>query len=40
MNLSEESRHMALVRRTLGAIDSAKHEISTRNAEGRMKNEE
>ena len=40
MNLSEEPRHMALVRRTLGAIDSAKHEISTRNAEGRMKNEE
>jgi hypothetical protein len=32
MNLSEEPRHMALVRRTLGAIDSAKHEISQRNS--------
>ena len=30
MNLSEEPRHQALVRRTLGAIDSAKHEISNR----------
>jgi hypothetical protein len=30
MNLSKEPRHMALVRRTLGAIDSAKHEISHR----------
>ncbi|MBE9543475.1 MAG: hypothetical protein IMF02_03210, partial [Proteobacteria bacterium] len=30
MNLSEEPRHMALVRRTLGAIDSAKHEIGSR----------
>ena len=30
MNLSEEPRHMALVKRTLGAIDSAKHEISSR----------
>ena len=32
MNLSEEPRHQALVRRTLGAIDSAKHEISQRNS--------
>ena len=30
MNLSQEPRHMALVRRTLGAIDSAKHEINSR----------
>jgi hypothetical protein len=30
MNLSEEPRHLALVRRTLGAIDTAKHEISSR----------
>jgi len=35
MDLSQEPRHMALVRRTLGAIDSAKHEISSR-----MTNEE
>jgi len=35
MNLSEEPRHTALVRRTLGAIDTAKHEISSR-----MKNDE
>jgi len=35
MNLSEEPRHQALVRRTLGAIDSAKHEISSR-----MKNDD
>jgi hypothetical protein len=34
-NLSEEPRHTALVRRTLGAIDTAKHEISSR-----MKNDE
>ncbi len=33
MNLSEEPRHMALVRRTLGAIDAAKHEISTRKVD-------
>jgi hypothetical protein len=32
MNLSEEPRHTALVKRTLGAIDSAKHEISQRNS--------
>jgi len=32
LNLSEEPRHMALVRRTLGAIDSAKHQISQRNS--------
>jgi hypothetical protein len=32
LNLSQEPRHMALVRRTLGSIDSAKHEISQRNA--------
>ena len=32
MNLSEEPRHTALVRRTLGAIDTAKHEISQRGA--------
>jgi hypothetical protein len=32
MNLSEEPRHTALVRRTLGAIDSAKHQISQRGA--------
>jgi hypothetical protein len=32
MNLSQEPRHVALVRRTLGAIDSAKHEISQRGA--------
>jgi hypothetical protein len=31
MDLSQEPRHMALVRRTLGAIDSAKHEIGIRN---------
>jgi len=31
-NLLEEPRHIALVRRTLGAIDSAKHEISQRGA--------
>ena len=30
LNLSQEPRHMALVRRTLGAIDSAKHEINSR----------
>jgi len=30
LNLSPEPRHQALVRRTLGAIDSAEHEISTR----------
>ena len=30
LNLSQEPRHMALVRRTLGAIDSAKLEISAR----------
>ncbi len=30
MNLSEEPRHQALVRRTLGAIDAAKHAISNR----------
>ena len=30
MNLSDEPRHQALVRRTLGAIDSARHEISNR----------
>ena len=35
MNLSEEPRHMALVRRTLGAIDTAKHEITSR-----MKNDD
>ncbi len=39
MNLSQEPRHQALVRRTLGGIDSAKHEISTRNVEGQLKNE-
>ncbi len=32
INLSEEPRHMALVRRTLGTIDTAKHEISRREA--------
>ena len=32
LNLSQEPRHTALVRRTLGAIDSAKHEISQRSA--------
>ena len=32
LNLSSEPRHQALVRRTLGAIDSAKHEISQRNS--------
>jgi len=32
MNLSEESRHQALVRRTLPAIDSAKHDISQRSS--------
>ena len=32
LNLSEEPRHTALVRRTLGAIDTAKHEISQRGA--------
>ena len=32
MNLSQEPRHTALVRRTLGAIDSAKHDISHRVA--------
>jgi hypothetical protein len=36
MNLSEEPRHTALVRRTLVAIDTAKHEISSR----KDKNEE
>jgi len=30
LNLSEEPRHMALVRRTLGTIDAAKHDISSR----------
>jgi hypothetical protein len=34
MNLSQEPRHMALVRRTLGAIDSAKHEINSRMTNG------
>lgn len=34
MNLSEEPRHTALVRRTLGAIDTAKHEISSRMKNG------
>lgn len=33
MNLSEEPRHQALVRRTLGAIDSAKHSIGQRNSQ-------
>ena len=33
MNLSEEPRHQALVRRTLGAIDSAKHAIGQRNSQ-------
>ena len=31
-NLSEEPRHTALVRRTLGAIDTAKYDISQRGA--------
>lgn len=35
LHLSEEPRHTALVRRTLDAIDTAKHEISSR-----MKNDE
>ncbi|MGB5748597.1 MAG: hypothetical protein WBM69_16570 [Desulfobacterales bacterium] len=35
MNLSEEPRHMGLVKRILDGIDSAKHEISSR-----MKNDE
>ena len=30
LNLSKEPRHMALVRRTLGTIDAAKHEIGAR----------
>ena len=33
MDLSAEPRHTALVRRTLGAIDAAKHDIGTRNGE-------
>jgi hypothetical protein len=33
MNLSEEPRHMALVRRILDGIDSAKHEINNRKDE-------
>jgi hypothetical protein len=33
MNLSEEPRHQALVRRTLGAIDAAKHQIGQRNSQ-------
>ena len=33
LNLSPEPRHQALVRGTLGAIDLAKHEISTRKRE-------
>jgi hypothetical protein len=32
MNLSEEPRHQAFVRRTLATLDSAKHEIGQRNA--------
>ena len=32
MDLSAEPRHTALVRRTLGAIDAAKHEIGQRNS--------
>jgi len=39
LNLSEDPRHQALVKRILDAIDSAKHEISARNVEGRLKNE-
>jgi ferritin-like metal-binding protein YciE len=33
MDLSPEPRHQALVQRILGGIESAKHEISTRNEE-------
>ena len=33
MDLSPEPRHQALVQRTLGGIESARHEISTRNEE-------
>ena len=32
MDLSEEPRHQALVRRTMAAIDSAKHDISQRSS--------
>ena len=32
LDLSSDPRHQALVQRTLGAIDSAKHEISQRNS--------
>ena len=39
MNLSKEPRPMDLVNRILDGIDSAKHEISARNVEGRLKNE-
>jgi hypothetical protein len=31
INLSEDPRHMGLVKRILDGIDSAKHEISSRN---------
>ena len=34
LNLSEEPRHQALVRRTLGAIDAAKHAITSRMTNG------
>jgi hypothetical protein len=36
IDLSAEPRHTALVRRTLGAIDTAKHDIGTRNVELRI----